>query len=76
MLIDMGIVALLMDKDKVYTHCAWHGMIYHDSEYKIPLIKVSIPLSNDFRDYKLTSGLCNDCFEKNYMKEKYSIRVD
>jgi hypothetical protein len=73
--IDEKILEIIMNKDDLYYHCAWHGVVYKDEAKSIPLIDVydftgKTRLGNEFKDYKITSGICDSCYQARYKDDR------
>lgn len=67
-------IAKRLRTDKLYYHCCKCGTLYEDKNRLAKICNLidlgSIPnlLPAVFRDYKITSGLCNRCFEEKKLK--------
>lgn len=69
MSLDQKLVEILLKPDKMYYHCASHGVIYLDKAMQIPLIDLqettgSAAIPRELNDYKITSGYCKPCLDK------------
>lgn len=68
---------LIPDGKEYLHHCAWHGAIYKDEIGSEELFNVNAwknvkrGFPEELDRYKITSGICMDCFYK--FREEYKV---